>query len=106
MLRDLGSVVFDQLWQPVDVVDDDSAFPGEVVETDVVKGDRLGPHAEQSGEESFEADGDVAQPDGAVLRLQQRAGEDADRVGEVDDPRAGCGAPTYLLGDLEYDGDR
>ena len=46
----------------------------------------LGRHAEPGGQPTLEADGHVAQPDGAVPLVHQRLGDDADRVGEVDDP--------------------
>ena len=42
--------------------------------------------AQQPGEQPLEPDGHVAQADRAVAGVQQRAGHDADRVGEVDDP--------------------
>ena len=35
--------------------------------------------------------------------VEQRAGHDPDRVGEVDDPRIGRGAATHLIGDVEHD---
>ena len=60
-----------------------------------------GRHAEQPGELPLEADRDIAQADRAMPRVEQRAGDDADRVGEVDDP---CGALRPLpgaLGDVE-----
>ena len=41
---------------------------------------------EQRGELPLEADRHVAQSDGLVTGLEQRARHDADRVGEVDDP--------------------
>ena len=55
------------------------------------------------GERALEADRDVAQPDRAVTGVQQRPGHDADRVGEVDDPRVGRGQPAYPVGDVEHD---
>ena len=60
------------------------------VDTEVVR-DRH-PHAER----------DVAQPDRAMPGVQQRLGDDADRVGEVDDPRA-RGEFGDPLGDLQND---
>ena len=38
--------------------------------------------------------------------VEQRAGDDPDRVREVDDPRTGGGALADALGDLEHDRDR
>lgn len=79
----------------------DAALPGEVVEADVVEADQLGVDAEVPGEPPLEADRDVAQADGLVPGALQRPGDDADRVGEVDDPRVGVG-PADLLGDVQH----
>ena len=68
-----------------------------MVEVDVVRR-----HAEQRGELALEADRDVAQPHRPVSRPEQGAGDDADRVGEVDDPRVRVGA-AYPFGDVEHD---
>jgi hypothetical protein len=46
--------------------------------------------------------GHIAQPDCVVAVGQQRAGDDTYRVGEVDDPRVGCGMFADALGDVEY----
>ena len=95
-LRDVGAVGGQQLGQPVHAVDAGRALPGEVVETDVVELDPFGGDAQVAGERALEADGHVAQPDRSVPRLEQGAGDDADRVGEVDDPGVGrgCAAPA------------
>lgn len=66
-----------------------------MVEVDLGRG-----HAEEPGELPLEADGDVAQADGLVPGLEQRARDDADGVGEVDDPGVRVGAPDPL-GDVE-----
>ena len=92
----------EQLGQPVDAVDGDRTLPGQVVQPDVVELHLVGRDPEPVGEATLEADGDVAQPDRAVTLLQQRPGDDADRVGEVDDPRVGC-RRADPLGDVEDD---
>ena len=70
-------------------VDHDPADPGQVVEPDVLEPHLVGADAEPRGEPALEADGDVAQAERAVAFVEQGAGDDADRVGEVDDPGAG-----------------
>src|SRR5207245_3726538 len=80
-------------------------FPREVVEPDVVQRHRLRCHAEHAGEPALEPDRDVAQPDRAVPGVEQGAGDDTDRVGEVDDPGAGSGQAGRPLRDVEYHGD-
>ena len=64
--------------------------------------DPLGGHAQLGGEAPLEPDGRVAQPDGPVPPVQQRLGDDADRVGEVDEPGAGGATAHRLLGQLEH----
>ena len=77
-----------------------TGLPGEVVEADVVQVHIGGRDAEHSGELPLEADRHVAQSDRLVTGLEQRAGHDADRVGEVDDPGVRVGT-AYPLGDVE-----
>src|SRR5262249_56725725 len=56
-------------------------------------------------ERALEADRHVAEPDRTVPGVEQRAGDDADRVGEVDDPGA-CRRPAAgALGDIQDHGD-
>ncbi len=62
----------------------------------------VGVGAQHGGQLSLELDRHVAQADGAVSGVQQGAGDDADGVGEVDDPGAGLGPAPYLLGYVEY----
>ncbi|GAA3234171.1 hypothetical protein GCM10020256_50940 [Streptomyces thermocoprophilus] len=81
----------------------DAGLPGEVVETDVVEVDVGGVDVEEPGELALEADGHVAQADRAVALLEQGAGDDADGVGEVDDPGAGVAAADPV-GDVQDDG--
>ena len=64
--------------------------------------DLAGGHPEQAGEAALEPDGGVAQPDGAVAVVEQGLGDDADRVGEVDEPGAGGAPAGGLLGQLEH----
>ncbi len=67
----------------------------------MVEPDQLRVDTEVPGEAALEADRHVAQADGLVAGFPQRAGDDADRVGEVDDPGVRVGPPD-LLGDVEH----
>ena len=98
----LAAVALQQRSQPVGPVDPDGPLPGQVVEADVLELDPPGGHAQQGGEAALEADGRVAQPDGAVAVVEQGLGDDADRVGEVDEPGAGGGAAGGLISQLEH----
>lgn len=71
----------------------------------MVEVDVGGRDAEQRGELPLEADRHVAQPDRLVPGLQQGAGDDPDRVGEVDDPGVRVGAADPF-GDVEDHRDR
>lgn len=70
-----------------------------MVEVDLGRGD-----VQERGELPLEADGHVAQADGLVSGLEQRAGDDADGVGEVDDPGVRVGAADPF-GDVQDDRD-
>ena len=59
--------------------------------------------AERLGEVALQADRHVAQADGPVALVQERLGDDADRIGEVDDPGAGRRATADQLGELQHD---
>ena len=61
--------------------------PRQVVETDLVDDDLRRLDAEMTRERALEADRDVAEADGAMPGIEQRARDDPDRVREVDDPR-------------------
>ena len=102
----LVSVLGEQARQHVLVVQVNGSLPGEVVEADMVEPYPRWLDAEVPGEPALEADRHVAQPDGAVAGVEQRAGDDADRIGEVDDPRVGSGELAGALGDVEDDGNR
>lgn len=78
----------------------DGRLPGQVVEPDMVEMDVGRCHVEHPGELPLEADGHVAQPDGLVAGLEQRTRDDADGVGEVDDPGVRVGPPDPL-GDVQ-----
>ena len=58
-----------------------------MVEAHLVDDDALRRDAEQRRETALEPDRDVAEADGAMPCVEQRARDDADRVREVDDPR-------------------
>jgi hypothetical protein len=76
-------------------------FPGEVVEAHMVQVHIGGGDPQHSGELPLESDRHVAQSDRLVAGLEQGAGDDADGVGEVDDPGVRVGTP-YALGDVEH----
>nr|BFE69968.1 hypothetical protein GCM10020092_032690 [Actinoplanes digitatis] len=99
----LGAVRVEEFGEPVDAVHVRGPLPGQVVEADVVEHHRGRVDTEVSGKATLEADRHVAQPDGAVARIEQRPGDDADRVGEVDDPRARAGPLPDPRGDVEDD---
>ena len=64
----------------------------------------LGRHAEQGGEPALKADRHVAQTDGAMAVVEQRLGDEAGRVGEVEQPGAGRAEAPGVGGDVEHDG--
>jgi hypothetical protein len=87
--RDLVRVLGQQLGQHVHAVEQNRTLPGQVVQADVSQRDPAGLHPEQRGEVPLEPDGHVAQADRAVPGGEQGAGDDAHRVGEVDDESGG-----------------
>ncbi len=74
-----------------------------MVEADLVDQDALGRDAEVRGDLALEADRHVAQTDRTMPGVEQRASDDPDRVGEVDDPGVGVGQRPSPLGDVEHD---
>ena len=94
----------EQAWEDVAAVDMDGTLPCEMVQSHMVEpyGGRVG--AEQLREVPLIANSVVAQPHDRVAVIQERAGHDADRVREVDDPRAGRAFPC-APGDVDGDGD-
>ena len=81
----------------------DRTLPGQVVQADVSQRYPGGRHPEQRGEVPLEPDGHVAQADGAVPRGEQGAGDDAHRVGEVDDESGGRSPTSSPFGYIEHD---
>src|SRR3954464_10849284 len=73
-----------------------------MVQADVIENDRGRVDTEVPGEAALEADRHVAQADGLVPGVEQGPGDDADRVGEVDDPGARLGPPADPVGDVEH----
>ena len=100
---DLVTVLREQLRQDVRTVERDRPDPREVIEPDVVDEHARRLHTEPAGEAALEADRDVAEADGAMARIEQRAGHDADWVREVHDPGLGRGERSHAVGDLEHD---
>ena len=72
----------------------------------MVEGDALRPDVQKLGELALESHRRVAQADRPMAVVEHGLHDDADRVGEVDQPRAGSAAPLGLLGDVEHYGDR
>ena len=103
MLGQLVAVLGEQVGEDVAAVEPHRPDPRQVVEADLVDEDPLRLDAEHPGDRALEADGDVAEADRAVAGVEQRARDDADRVREVDDPRARRGTLRGALGDLEHD---
>ena len=56
---------------------------------------------QELGEPALKADGDVAQADCLVFGLEKCTGDDADGVGEVDDPGVGVDGP-HLICDAKH----
>ena len=76
--RYLIAVGGQQLRQLVGAVHVSGAFPGQMIEPDVIQRDGVGADAEQRCEQALVTDGDVAQPDRAVAGVQQRPGDDSE----------------------------
>jgi hypothetical protein len=76
--------------------------PRQVVEADLVHDYALGRDVHDPRDRSLEADRHVAQPDGPVPGVQQRARDDPDGIREVDDPSARGRQLPGSLGDLEH----
>ncbi len=72
----------------------------------MAQADLLRRDPEPAREDPLEADRDIAQPDRSMPGVEQRPGDDPDRVGEVDDPRVGGGPLAGPLGDVEHYRDR
>ena len=77
-----------ELRKPVHAIDADGTDPGEVVQPDMLQLDPAGLDTEPLGQPPLEVDRDVAQPDRAVAGVEKGLRDDADRVCEVDQPRA------------------
>ncbi len=64
---------------------------------------RAGSTPEQRRDPALEGDRDVAKPDRAMAGVEQRAGDDPDRIGEVDDPCVVGGELARALRDSQHD---
>ena len=93
-----------QLGKNVATVDVHGANPREVIQAHLVDDDLVRLEPEMLRERALEADRHVAETDRAVAGVEQRAGDDPDRVREVDDPRVRGGELLHALRDLEHDG--
>ncbi len=76
--------------------------PAQVIEAHVVQHHALRLDAQVLREVALEADGHVAQPQGAMPLVQERLRHDADRVGEVHDPGVGRRPLADQLGQLHH----
>ena len=103
---DLACGSLDELWEAVFAVHVHRPLPGQMVQPDVVEGDALRPDVQKLRELALESHRRVAQADRPMAVVEQGLHHDADRVGEVDQPRAASAAPLGLLGDVEHYGDR
>ena len=77
-----------------------------MVETDLVDENAGRVDVEELRKAPLEADGDVAEPDGAMTGVEQGARDDPHGVGEVDGPEAGRGSRARPFRDLEHHGHR
>ena len=84
----------------------DASDPREVVEPGVIKVHFTRSDSEPAREQALETDRHVAQPHRPVALLNQGAGDNPDRVREVDDPRILRRALAHGLSDVEHDGHR
>ena len=100
---ELVGVLGKEIREDVVTVEPHGADPGEVVQPDLVDRQPGGIHAEQPGVQALLRDRDVAEPDCPVPLVEERPGDDADRVGEVDDPGAVGGELARAAGDLQHD---
>ena len=76
-----------------------------MVEAHLIHKDASRGDVKQSGDVPLDSDGDVAEPDRAVTRVEERPGHDPDGVREVDDPCVVVGAFAGAGSDLEHDRD-
>ena len=98
-------VCVEQVGQGLSSVDEHAPHPGQVVEPDLVDEHARGLDLEQARDQALDADRDVAEPDRAMAVVEKRAGDDPDRVREVDDPRVRRGQCAHALCDPEHHGD-
>jgi hypothetical protein len=82
----------------------DGGDPAEVIQPGLLEAQRVGIDADTARDAALERDRDVAEADGPVSGVDQRLGDDPDRIGEVDQPGAGCGPSIGQVGELEHDG--
>ena len=100
--RDLVPVVAQQCGQHLLAVNAHRADPGEVIEPGMTELHGLRGHVQPLGEQALETDGDIAEPDRTVAVVEQRARDDAHRVGEIDDPRVVRSELPNAIGDVEH----
>ena len=74
-----------------------------MVQADVLELDLLRLDPEARREPALEPDRHVAQPDRPVALVEERLGDDPDRVREVDDPRVVGGTPPDPLREVQHD---
>ena len=103
---ELLAVLLDELRQDVVASDVHRSNPREVVEPSVTEAHLRGVDAEPAREQQLKSDRHIAEAHRAVPVVEQRAGDDSDRVGEVDDPGIRRGAAAHFVGDVEHDRNR
>jgi hypothetical protein len=104
LVGDRIAVLGEHIGQYVAPVEQNRTHPGEVIETDLVDEDAVRLDAQQARHEALEADGDVAETNRPMTRVEQRTRDDPDGVREVDDPRIRACELAHPLGDSEHDG--
>ena len=105
MIGELVAVIAQELREDVGAVEPNGAHPRQMVEAYLTSEDASRGDLKQSGDVPLDPDSDIAQPDRAVPRVEERPGHDPDRVREVDDPRVVLRSFAGAGSDLEHDRD-
>lgn len=100
---DLVAVVAQQRRQRILAIHLDRPDPGEVIQSRMTELHNVRRDAQPRCEQALETDCHIAEPDRTVAMIQQRAGHDANRVGEIDDPGVVRREPPDAIGDVEHD---
>jgi hypothetical protein len=77
-----------------------------VVQSDVLDIDEVGVHGQVVAEPTLGPDGHIAEADSPMTFVEQGLGDDADGIGEVDEPGAGIAPLRRFLGQRQNGGNR